>query len=237
MKKLKVYMLSLTLLLSATVINAQTADEVIAKHIAAIGGKDKIAQIISINVESTIEVMGSSNYNKVNILNGKGYKSEFDFGGTKIIQCFTDKGGWFLNPLMGISSPTAMPNDDYNAGKDDMFVGGPLLDYAAKGNTVELKGIEKLGSRDAFKIIVTSPQNVVNTEFIDTVTYYIIKAVRNTNGQETSAVYSNFKTTDFGYTMAYTAEVTLPQGLTIISTVSKVEFNPSTDASAFDMPK
>ncbi len=33
-----------------------------------------------------------------------------------------------------------MPDDVYNAGKGQINVGGPLYDYAAKGNKIELFG-------------------------------------------------------------------------------------------------
>ncbi|MEP6725911.1 MAG: hypothetical protein ABJC98_08855, partial [Bacteroidota bacterium] len=99
MKKI-ISFLSLVLFIAA-VLHAQTADEIVNKHIDAIGGKDKIKQITSVYLEGTTQVMGNENPTTITILNGKGYKSESDFNGQKAIQSYTDKGGWSVNPMGG----------------------------------------------------------------------------------------------------------------------------------------
>ncbi|MBI1783302.1 MAG: DUF4292 domain-containing protein, partial [Sphingobacteriales bacterium] len=50
----------LAAVLFTVAVNAQTVDEIIGKHIDAIGGKDKIAQLKSVSQESTTEIMGNS---------------------------------------------------------------------------------------------------------------------------------------------------------------------------------
>ena len=78
-----------------------------SKYIAAIGGKDAISQVKSMYTESSIQVMGSDNPSTTTLVDGVGYKSETDFNGTKIVQCFTDKGGWTVNPMAGANEPRA----------------------------------------------------------------------------------------------------------------------------------
>ncbi len=220
-----------------TITQAQTADEIIDKHFEAIGGKEKIGQMLSLYIEGSAQVMGNDNPTKTTIVNGKGFKNVFEFNGTEIIQCFTDKGGWAINPMMGATSAQAMSDNEYKAGKDGIYVGGPLFDYAAKGSKVELLGTEKVGDADAYKIKVTSADNVETTFFIDTANYYITKMIRNFDGQETTTVYSNFQKTDFGTISPFALEVTLPQGFTINLTTTKVEVNKEIDPVIFDMPK
>ncbi|HMC83906.1 MAG TPA: hypothetical protein VKI61_00205, partial [Chitinophagaceae bacterium] len=137
MKKIIPYVLMIAASIATVSLHSQTADEIVAKHIDAIGGKDKISQITSIIMTGSVNVMGSDNPTTVTILNGKGYKSESDFNGQKAIQCYTDKGGWAMNP-MGGGGAQAMPDEAYKAGKEQMNVGGALLDYAAKGSTLTL---------------------------------------------------------------------------------------------------
>src|SRR5690349_522 len=106
MRLLKLSWFASATLLSGLYSFAQTADEIIAKHIEAIGGKDKIAAIKSLHMETSSQIMGSDAPGNVTILNGKGFKSETEFNGSKMIQCYTDQGGWATNP-MGGNTPEA----------------------------------------------------------------------------------------------------------------------------------
>ena len=134
--------LAMISLFSSSLVQAQTVDEIIAKHIEAIGGKEKLGQVKSLYIENSMEVMGNQSPVTEYLLEGKGFKSEAEFNGSKIINCFTDKGGWLINPMAGGTDAQAMPEELYKAGKDQIYVGGALLDYAAKSNKVELAGKE-----------------------------------------------------------------------------------------------
>src|SRR5262245_57115610 len=137
MKKIK-FLLSGIAVVVVSALQAQTADEIIARHVEAIGGKEKLSQVKSLYTEITMEVMGNQAPVVEYLLQGKGFKSETEFNGSKIIQCITDKGGWSVNPMAGATDPQAMPEEQYKASKDQIFLGGALVDYAAKGNKVEL---------------------------------------------------------------------------------------------------
>jgi len=239
MKTLKTGFFSLIALLSIASLHAQTADEIITKYITAIGGKDKINAVKSVYVESTLEVMGNEAPTTTTIVNGKAFKSETDFNGQKIISVITDKGGWMLNPLMGQTAPEALPADQAKAGQSQLQVGGPLFDYAAKGNKVELVGKEDVNGVSAHKIKVTTKDSVESTYFIDPTTYYILKAVSKGGGQdgETTITFSNYQKTEFGYVIAMGQQITTPQGITLNITNKKVEVNKEIDPKVFEMPK
>lgn len=237
--------LKLSLLLAATVfgfmVHAQTADEIVNKHIEAMGGKDKIKDIKSIQTEGVMNVMGNEAPVTTTILNGRGFKSEVDFNGQKIVQVVTDKEGWAINPMAGSTDPQKMPDEQYNASKDEIFVGGPLYNYAEKGYKVDLAGRENVGDVSAYKLNVSNGNSDTTTYYIDPSTYYVVKAVKriNMNGQEgeIATVFSDYKKTDNGFVLPYSTEITLPQGFSISSTVKKVDINKDVDPKIFDMPQ
>ncbi|MEP7144128.1 MAG: hypothetical protein ABI707_14695 [Ferruginibacter sp.] len=237
---MKTFLLTLTALLTFAFANAQTADEIIAKYIDAIGGKDKLSQITSIYIESTTEVMGNESATKTTILNGKGYRNESDFNGQMLVQVVTDKGGWAINPFGGSSDPAALPDDQFKSGEDQVYVTGPLYDYAAHGGKVELLGQEKVGDINAYKIKYTNKDNADMTFYIDPATWYPVQAVRKGNamGQEVTITvgFSNFQKTDFGISMPYTTNIDMGQFQLKVG-VKKVEVNKAVDPAIFEMPK
>src|SRR3954451_14808138 len=111
MKKMKKTFLTVSAVLSIAFAKAQTADEVISKHLAAMGGKEKLAQVTSVYIESGTEVMGNESSTKTTILNGKAYRNEADFNGQKMVQVITDKGGWAINPFGGSTDAVAVPEE------------------------------------------------------------------------------------------------------------------------------
>lgn len=239
MKNLKVSLLALTTLFSAAAIHAQSADDIIAKHLDAIGGKEKLQGISSVRMESTLEVMGNEAPNTTTILNGKGYRNESEFNGQKIIQVYTDKGGWMVNPMAGATDPQAMPEDQLKSGQAQIFA-VPLLDYATRGGKAELLGQEKIGDVNAYKIKITDASGGATTYYFDPSTYYIIQAVRSAEmmGQQMDITItsSDFKKTDYGWVVPQSIGMNMGGQFSMNMKLKNIEINKEVDSKIFDMP-
>lgn len=227
------------LLLSSAYLHAQTAEEIVSKHVAAIGGKDVISKITSQVVEGDISVMGSTLTSTTTVLIGKGYKSVANFNGQEIVQCVTPTGGWMINPLAGMADPQPLPEDQVKAAQSSFDLGGDLYNYQEKGSKVALAGKEKVNGVEAHKIKLTNKEGKDVFYYIDPATFYVIKreATVNANGQDVTVVmdFSNFKKTDVGFVMPYTTVIN--QGFEMTLNVNKVEFNKAIDPKIFEMPK
>jgi hypothetical protein len=239
MKILKLCSFFTALLCSALSIHAQTADEIIAKHIEAIGGKEKLSAITSVRIESTVQIMGNDAPGSTVIVNGKGFRNESEFNGSKIIQVLTDKSGWAVNPMMG-DDPQSLPDDQYKRGKDQIYI-IPFLDYAARGGKAELLGQEKVGTINAYKIKLTSSDNAATTYYLDPASYYIIQTVKSAEvmGQQVDVIttYSDYKKSDYGWVTPQSTEVSFGSQFSLTMKEKKLEVNPAIDAAVFEMKK
>jgi hypothetical protein len=130
-----------------------------------------------------------------------------------------------------------MPDDVYNAGKGQIRVGGALYDYAAKGSKIELLGKEGT----AYKIKLTSKENVESTYLIDSTSYFVTTVMSKGKMQDQDVAIttklSDYRKTELGYVIPYAIDVDLGGQFELTIAVKKVELNKTIDPAVFAMPK
>jgi hypothetical protein len=235
---------SASLLIAATLfvsssVHAQTANEIIEKHLAAIGGKEKLATVNTVKIENTMTVMGNEAPNTIIIVNGKGYRSESDMMGQKMIQVYTDKSGWSINPMAGGTSAQKMPDEQAKSGQSQIYT-TPFLDYAAKGYTAELAGKEKLGNVEAIKIKMTDKNKFSAFYYFDPSTWYLIKLSKTVptanQSMELTVSYGDFQKTDFGWVVPHSVDFDFGGQFQMSAKLKTIEINKDVDPKIFDMP-
>jgi hypothetical protein len=238
MKTLSTALFAAVFSLGAISSRAQTADEIVNKYIQALGGRDAIAGVKTIYEEGNLSVMGQDAPSTTYIVSGKGFKSSVDFNGQQIVQVVTDKGGWAINPMTGQTSATAIPEEQLKASRYQLDIGGPLMDYKAKGSKIELIGKDTAGGAPAYKLKLTTKDSVSLSLFIDVSTSYLTRMITRPPGQDNDVIinFSDYKKVDGGFMMPWSQEIVLPQ-LTLAMTSKKVEINKTIDPTIFDMPK
>jgi len=220
---------------------AQTVDEIIAKNIAARGGEAKLKAVNVIRMTGKIEVgPGIVAPTIVTIKRPEMVRMEFTVQGMTGIQAYDGKSGWSVMPFQGKKDPEPMAADDVKDLEDQADMDGPLVDYKAKGNTVEYLGKEKLEGSDAYKIRVTKKNGRIETSYIDADSGLEVKTIVKTkvrgNDADVEVLYTDFRDVQ-GLIMPFSIDsgvVGTPQRQKI--TFEKVEINPDVKEDQFHMP-
>jgi outer membrane lipoprotein-sorting protein len=175
---------------------APTADDVIARQIAARGGLDKLKAIQSLKFEGTMLVYGGAiRLHVVELKKRPGLvRQEASLQGLTIVQAYDGTGGWQIQPFQGRRDPERMSADVSKTLADEADIDDPIVDYKAKGSTVEYLGKEDVDGTPAYKLRLTEKSGDQLTYFIDTDTLMTIRvaAKRLLRGSEENEV------TDYG---------------------------------------
>ena len=231
---MKKVFLSIALFVSAIfTVNAQTADEVIAKYITEIGGADKWSKVQSIKIEGQIEVQGIQIPFTMQGLQLKGMRVDAEFQGNKIIDITTPTKGWAQNPLSGKATLGPISEDELKQKLDDLDIQDPFVDYKTKGSVIESLGKDEEDGNEYFKIKMTTKNGNEKTYFFDTKTnlIYKIESIVKQQGQEMKSEQKllDYQTTDYGIKMPFKQD----QGQMMMVT-KKITINPSIDATIFN---
>ena len=181
-------------------VQAQTADDIINKYVEARGGKEKLAGIKSLYMEGSRQMMGSEVPVKVTVVQGKLFRTDFEFGGNSGYSIVTPTQGWTYVPMRS-QNVDPIAADILKTMQSQLDIAGPLVNYAAKGSKAELQGKENVDGKDAYKIKLTTADGKESTYFIDAKTNYLIqiKQMRpGGNGKQTEIItnLSDYKSID-----------------------------------------
>ena len=220
MKNLIVFAMMVMALVFVQFAQAQTVDEIIDKHITALGGKENLNKIQNVISEGSLSVQGIEIGVTVTQVNNKLARQDIFVNGMTGFDMLTDKEGWTYMPFNGMQKPEPKTADDVKEGLSDLDIAGPLVDYAAKGNKVELLGKEDVDGTECYKLKVTLASGKDETYFIDPTTNMIIrtKKMQKANGQEVEVQsdFSDYRDVE-GVKMPYS--IGLPFGTLLISSI------------------
>jgi outer membrane lipoprotein-sorting protein len=238
-------LLAVTAALSASTLSAapaDTVDEIVSKHIAAMGGAEKIRAIRTSKMTGKMVVGGGQTEARMVTYTSrpKQTRMDVDIQGQKIVQAFDGTTSWTINPGSGSNDPQRAPADESRAAATDADPdGSPLLDYKAKGTTIELLGKEEVEGAPAHKLKVTLKSGTVSTIFIDEKTFLTSKimAKRKQMGQEIEVENypRKYKAVD-GVQMPFSTETKVGGRSMVQIVVEQVETNIPIDAKMFAFP-
>lgn len=219
----------------------QSVDDLIAKNLEAKGGLEKLKAIQSIKQVNTFNMQGMEGSMTVFTKRPNRLRQEMKLGGQTVINGFDGVTPWTINPLVGFTRAVAVTGPQADMVREQGDFDGPLVDYKAKGHTVELLGKEPVEGSDAYKLKVTLKNGSVRTIWIDAEANLEIKGEgkRTIRGSEVESETALGDYKEVGGVM-YPHSVEggpkgVPQRQKIV--IDKIEVNPTLDDSRFKMPE
>lgn len=235
--------LSITLLLFLLpAAPAQTADEIVKRTLDARGGVEKIKAVQSERISGHVSfTQGTEGTFVVELKRPMKMHVEISVEGQKFIRVYDGKSsGWAINPFAESKDVQPLPPEELKNISDESDFDGPLVDYKAKGNQIELVGKEKLDDKPVYRLKLTNKNGDVRFYFIDASSFLLLKwdGVRKTGDQEIpwESFFSDFREVE-GLKYPFRIDQGSP-GTEIKQTLNaeKIEINPRIDDSRFSKP-
>jgi hypothetical protein len=249
MKRIYISFLQATFLILglAEIASAQTADEVVEKHLTAMGGREALGKLTSRTMVGTITVSTpqgdisgpfeayakapnkSRTYIKLDL-------SSFGQGEIAVDQRFDGTTGYMINTIQGNSEITGNQLENMRNG----VFPSPLLKYKEAGMKIEVLPKEKIGDKDAIVLLITPKAGSAARQFLDAESYLPIKMVMKVDipqmgGEiEQTTEFSDFREVD-GLKIPFQMKITNP-AQTLIIKANKVEHNTAIEDSNFAKP-
>lgn len=230
----------LTLLLCGVFMSfhsqAQTLDEIINKHIEAIGGAENWKKIKSMKSQAIMKAQGAEIKLTIYQIHKKAMRVDIDVMGMQGYQILTDKEGWNFSPWGGQSKAEPLTADDVKQSQDQLNILDEFLTYKEHGKKLEFLGKDDVEGTECFKISMTDKDNKVTTYYLNTADYHIVKSTTKAtiNGKEieSNSTYGNYKKLDAGIVLPMNTNSDMGD-----MEITQVEVNPTIQESLFSPAK
>ena len=146
-----------------------TVDELVTKNIEAKGGASAVRGLNTLRLSGKMLVQeGQIQLAFMQVKKRpENVRTEASLQGMTQIEAYDGKDGWRISPFFGRKDPERMSADDVKALVEDAEIDGPLVDWQAKGNTVEYVGTEDVDGTLAHKLKVTRKNGDVSFVYLD----------------------------------------------------------------------
>jgi len=225
---------------------AQTADEIVEKHIAAIGGRAALGKLTSRMMAGTFTVSTPAGEfsGPLEIWNQAPNKTRtlinldlvnVGVGKITIDQRFDGVAGYAIDTLQGNRDITGDQLEAMRMG----FFPTPLLNYKQNGLNIELTGKEKVADREAYVLVVKGKTGPPIKQYFDATTFMLVRQVVTLDiaplgPMEQTTDFSDERDVD-GVKISHKIVSSSPaQSFTV--TITKVEHNGALDQTQFSKP-
>lgn len=237
MKKVSIFML-LLLMITGSLVQSQTLEDVLKKHFAAIG-QEKRVKVNTMKVsykmaQGGIEVPIIEMAKRPDL-----FRVEFTLMGLNNSSTFNGKEGWHIAPSSGSTVPLPFEDYDMKSMRYRADIDGMLWNWKEKGYTVTLEGNEDMEGTSCYKVKLVTKDSDSFTYYLDSDSYMILRTNRKLKVQgneiESDYYYSNYMQVE-GLTVPGKVDYKMNGQIVGTSITDKVEINPELDKGLFEKP-
>lgn len=228
--------------LYAGAASAQTpsADELVAKCLAARGGEEKLKTLNAMRLTGTVNVQGMDMPLTVVTKRPNKMKQEMTMQGQKVVQASDGQTVWAINPMMGGTAPVALDGPAADAMKTQSLFDGPLVGYKERGDTLDVVGPADIEGVKTWKLKLTRKDGQSMHIFLDAETGLEKQwsATMDQGGMkmEIDTVIADYQPTE-GVMVARSMRTRVGGQQMAAVTITNVEFNIPIEDAEFTMPK
>jgi hypothetical protein len=151
-----------------------TAAQIAERNAQARGGVKAWRAIQSIQISGLLDAGGSNNARLPYTLQMKRphyQRVAIEFQGQTALQVYDGSNGWKLRPFLNRNDVEPFSDEEQQrlAHQDDLE--GPLIDYAAKGSTLELEGAEMIEGKANYRLKLSMKDGYVRHIWVDGATF------------------------------------------------------------------
>ncbi len=229
------------ILLSANIVSqAQTADEVIANYLQAVGGSEKWTDLTSMKITGNALQMGMNYPFTVMAMRPNLSKVVAEVMGKQFIDAYDGQSAWTLNPFSGSVDPQKKTEEESKEASYQNFE-IDFINYRDKGYTVALEGTEEIEGTSCHKLKLVKDEGREEYYFIDVENH--VPIMQRTfmqsgqmKGQTLETYFSDYQDVN-GILIAYTMEQRIGGQVVMQMSTESIEFNPEdVKAEAFAFP-
>jgi hypothetical protein len=178
----------------------KSLDEILKRYAEARGGHDRLTAVKTVRMKGRMNGVKGIKDAPITIekkREGGRYLRRLETGSIVAIQAVDGPLAWEVSPGTGIPRPRPMPEAESRRFRHWTDIEGPLVDGKAKGHQLELVGIQKLASGDAYRVKVQYKDGAVGFFLLDTKSFLPVEVIdlaeRRDEVIEVTTVYSDFR--------------------------------------------
>jgi hypothetical protein len=220
----------------------KSLDEVLKRYAEARGGHDRLTAVRTVKMTGRMNGIKGIQDAPITIekkRDGVRFMRRLETGGITAIQAVDGPLAWEVSPGTGVPKPRPMSEQDSRRFRHWTDIEGPLVDAKAKGHQLELVGIQKLDTGDAYRVKVQYKDGAVGFFLLDAKSFLPVQiidlALRRDEEIEVTTTYSDFRKIG-GVEWPFSERTVLP-GLHQDITWKQIEVDLSLADTDFKMPQ
>ena len=221
-----------------------TAEQIVSRNIAARGGAQAWQAVQSISMSGTMQAGGNNEPVwqhagkhglepvaqqpphparqvelpfSMELARNRRMRIEIQFNGQSAVQIYDGHNGWTFRPFLDRTDYEPYTQEESASAAQQPDLDGPLMNYAAKGSSIQLAGMETVENRPQYRLHITMKDGHTQDLWIDAKTFLETKAEgtpRRLDGETrpVEIAYRDYRSVN-GITMPYLLETHVAAGI------------------------